>query len=36
MKNQWTAVLSTAYMEMVDILRRFIKAEHTEIGSQML
>ena len=29
MKNQRTAVLWTAYMEMVDILRRFIKAERT-------
>ena len=27
MKNQQTAVLWTAYMEMVDILRRFIKAD---------
>ena len=29
MKNQRTAVLWTAYMEMEDILRRFIKAERT-------
>ena len=29
MKNQRTAVLWTVYMEMVDILRRFIKAERT-------
>ena len=29
LKNQWTAVLWTAYMEMVDILRRFIRDEHT-------
>ena len=29
MKNQRTAVLWTTYMEMVDILRRFIKAERT-------
>ena len=29
MKNQRTAVLWTAYMEMVDMLRRFIKAERT-------
>lgn len=29
LKNQRTAVLWTAYMEMVDILRRFIKAERT-------
>ena len=32
MKNQRTSVLWTAYMEMVEILRRFIKAECTEIG----
>ena len=31
-KNQRTAVVWTAYMEMVEILRRFIKAECTEIG----
>ena len=29
LKNQRTAVLWTAYMEMVDILRRFINAERT-------
>ena len=28
MRNQRTAVLWTAYMEMVDILRRFIRAQH--------
>ena len=31
-KNQRTAVLWTAYMEMVEILRRFIKAVCTVIG----
>ena len=31
-KNQRTAVVWTAYMEMVEILRRFIKAECTEIA----
>ena len=32
MKNQWTAVVWTPYEEMVEIRRRFMKAECTEIG----
>ena len=32
MKNQRTAVLWTAYREMVEIQRRFMKAECIEIG----